>query len=275
MRNRLRSVLAAGMVVWALGCSTNPYTQRSQLVMTSSFYESNLGAAAYQTILEDPLTNISRDPADILPVQRVAARIIEAAKQSRYADIARSFEWDIAVIDDDGTRNAVALPGGKLLVYTGLFPIAKNEAGLAAVLGHEVVHALARHSGEQLTYDALQVMIRRDSLPFTRSHEFEADYIGLLLTAEAGYDPREAVNMWVRMKESGEELPPEYLSTHPSYDTRIAQLETHMPEARALYERTRLAPVACWKAVVSAELVPETSKLRTQNFLWDSSHAAD
>ena len=239
-----RLVLAAGMVVWALGCSTNPYTQRSQVVMTSPSYESELGAAAYQSILEDPLTHISRDPAEILPVQRVAARIIDAAKHSKYSDIARSFEWDIAVIDDDGIRNAVALPGGKLLVYTGLFPIAKNEAGLAAVLAHEVVHALARHSAEQLTYDAFRIKIWSDTLPFTRNHESEADYIGLLLTAEAGYDPREAVNMWVRMKESGDEPPPEYLSTHPSYDTRISQLETHMPEARALYERTRLAPVA-------------------------------
>jgi metalloendopeptidase OMA1, mitochondrial len=245
MKSKWHLALAAAMAVVAFGCSTNPYTQRSQLVMTSPSFDSKLGAAAYHNILDDPATDISRNPADIVPVQRVATRIIDAAKRSKYAAIARSFEWDVAVIDEDGTRNAVAFPGGKFLVYTGLFPIAKNEAGLAAVLGHEIVHALARHGAEQLTHDAFRIVTRRDRLPFTRVQESEADYIGLLLTAEAGYDPHEAVNMWVRMKEEcGDTLPPDYLSSHPSYDARIAQLEIHMPEARALYERSRVAPEA-------------------------------
>lgn len=226
-------------------CSVNPYTQRDQLVMLSPSYEAKLGAAAYRKILDDPSTTLARDRAVLMSVRRVTARLVEAARRSKYADLARSFEWDVSVIEDPDMRNAVALPGGKMLIYTGLFPLAKTEAGLAVVLGHEMVHALARHSAEQLTYDALPVPRAEDArLPFSRNHESEADYIGLLLTADAGYDPREAIGLWERMKESGDPLPPEYASTHPSYDTRIEQLRTHLPEAWTTYQRTRLAPVA-------------------------------
>ncbi len=223
------------------GCTVNPYTKRSQLVLTSPSYEGWLGTAAYRTIMNDPAVTVDRDPLTLIAIQRVAARLISAAKQSPYADLARSFDWEIAVVDDDENRNAVALPGGKIVIYTGLFPIARHEAGLAAVLAHEMVHALARHSAEQLTYDALRTATNKEAmLPFSRQHELEADYIGLLLTAEAGYDPRESVRMWQRMKQSDDEPSPEYLSTHPSYDTRIAELQSHLREAWRLYERGHL-----------------------------------
>jgi metalloendopeptidase OMA1, mitochondrial len=258
MRHRLHSVLsAAAMGIGVLGCSTNPYSQQPPLAMTSLSSESKSGAAAYHTILEDSLTDISRDPADIRPVERVAARIIQAAKQSKYADVARSFDWEVTVIDDDSARYAIALPGGKLLVYTGLFPLARNEAGLAAILGHEVVHALARHSAERLSYN----MTQHDTLPYTRTQESEADTIGLLLTAEAGYDPHEAVNMWVRlkegMKERGSGLPPEYIAIHPLSDLRLAQLDAHMPEARALFEQSRVAPEAVLPRVEAENVGPD------------------
>lgn len=219
-------------------CTVNPYTKRSQLVLTSPSYEGWLGTAAYRNMMNDPSVTVDRDPLTLIAIQRVAARLISAAKQSPYADLAHSFEWEIAVVDDDENRNAVALPGGKIVIYTGLFPIARHEAGLAAVLAHEMVHALARHSAEQLTYDALRTTVNKEAmLPFSRQHELEADYIGLLLTAEAGYDPRESVRMWQRMKQTGGEPSSEYLSTHPSYDTRIAELQIHLGEAWGLYER--------------------------------------
>ncbi|HET6676654.1 MAG TPA: M48 family metalloprotease, partial [Nitrospira sp.] len=135
------------LVVFALqttGCATNPYTKRWQLLMVPQSYEANLGAQAYQDVLSSPKVKISDNPSEVTPVQRVASRIIEAAKKSKYADSAKDFKWEVAVIKDDGTKNAFALPGGKIAVYTGIFPVADNESGLAAIMGHEVVHALAR-----------------------------------------------------------------------------------------------------------------------------------
>ena len=205
----------------------------------------------------------------------MAARIVEAAKRSKYAEMANQFQWEVTVIKDDKTANAFALPGGKMAVYTGIFPMAKTEAGLAAVMGHEVVHALARHGAErmsqgQLTNVGLQVfgavagaaggggMLGQAAmaalgvgaqvgvlLPFSRKHESEADYVGILLAADAGYDPRESVALWERMgQKSGGGAPSEFMSTHPSHETRIAQLKKWMPEAMAIYQTKPPVPAA-------------------------------
>jgi len=257
------------------GCETNPYTGRSQLLMTSVSEEMQLGAQAYQQVKNDPKVHQSQDPREVEPVKRVAARIIEAAKRSKYAEMAKQFQWEVTVIKDDKTMNAFALPGGKIAVYTGIFPVAKTEAGLAAVLGHEVTHALARHGAErmsqgELTNAALQVVGAAAGasgmnptlsqgamaalgagaqvgvlLPFSRSHESEADYIGILLAADAGYDPRESVHLWERMEQlSGEGGPSEFLSTHPGHETRIAQLKKWMPEAMGIYQTRQPVPAA-------------------------------
>jgi predicted Zn-dependent protease len=235
----------------------------------------HLGAQAYSQVKNDPKVKLSQDPREIEPVKRVANRIIEAAKRSKYAEMARQFQWEVVVIKDDKTMNAFALPGGKIAVYTGIFPVAKTEAGLAAVMGHEVVHALARHGAErmsqgQLTNAALQVasvaigasgsspLLSQAAmaalgagvqvgvlLPFSRSHESEADYVGLLLAADAGYDPREAVHLWERMEQlSGGGGPAEFLSTHPGHNTRIQQLKKWMPEALAIYQTRAPVPAA-------------------------------
>lgn len=230
--------------------------------MIPASQEIAMGAQAYEQVLHDPKMPISNDPREVEPVKRVAARIIEAAKKSKYADLANKFEWEVSVIKDDKTMNAFALPGGKIAVYTGIFPVAKNEAGLAAILGHEVVHALARHGGERMSQGILAQLAVTGAtlgaasqginpeiaqlaggalanfgfiLPYSRKHESEADYIGLLLAAEAGYEPREAVRVWQRMQEISKEQPPEFLSTHPGHGTRIKQLESWMPEALARY----------------------------------------
>jgi len=268
------------VLVALLGCETNPYTGRHQLLMTSVAEEMNLGTQAYSQVKSDPKVHLSQDPREIEPVKRVASRIIEAAKRSKYADMAQQFQWEVTVIKDDKTMNAFALPGGKIAVYTGIFPVAKNEAGLAAVLGHEVVHALARHGAErmsqgQLTNAALQVagaaigasgtnpLLSQAAmaalgagaqvgvlLPFSRSHESEADYIGILLAADAGYDPRESVYLWERMEQmSGGGGPSEFLSTHPGHDTRIQQLKKWMPEAMAIYQTKNAVPAADLPAV--------------------------
>jgi predicted Zn-dependent protease len=258
--------LLAGGTVGLLACSTNPYTHRSQLLLMPESQEAQLGAQAYDQVLHDPKIRLSQDPREVDPVKRVAARIIEAAKQSKYADIARKFAWEVSVIKDDKTMNAFALPGGKIAVYTGIFPVAKNEAGLAAILGHEVTHALARHGAERMSQGILaQIGLEAASvalgaygtnpaaaqatmaalglgvnvgvlLPFSRSHESEADHIGLLLAAQAGYDPHEAVHVWERMEQLSKGQPPQFLSTHPGHGTRIKQLEEWMPEALTYYQ---------------------------------------
>lgn len=255
------------------GCETNPYTGRKQLLMTSIGQEMQMGAQAYNQVKSDPQMRPSQDPREVEPVKRVAARIVEAAKRSKYAEMAKQFQWEVTVIKDDKTANAFALPGGKMAVYTGIFPMARTEAGLAAVMGHEVVHALARHGAErmsqgQVTNTLLQVagaaigmsggnpMLGQATmaalgagaqvgvlLPFSRKHESEADYVGILLAAEAGYDPREAVALWERMGQAtGGAGPSEFLSTHPSHDTRIEQLREWMPEAMAVYQKRAQMP---------------------------------
>ncbi|TLY15899.1 MAG: M48 family metallopeptidase [Nitrospirae bacterium] len=249
-----------------LACSTNPYTDRPQLLLISESQEMQLGAQAYEQVLRDPKVKISQDPREVEPVKRVAKRVIEAAKQSKYAEMAKQFHWEVIVIKDDKTMNAFALPGGKIAVYTGIFPIAKNEAGLAAILGHEVTHALARHGAERMSQglltqfglEAANIALASQGaspivmqtamtalglganvgvlLPFSRAHESEADYIGLLLAAQAGYDPREAIRVWERMEQVSKGQPPEFLSTHPSHGTRIKQLEGWMKEALSYYK---------------------------------------
>ena len=257
------------------GCETNPYTGRSQFLMTSVSDEMQMGAQAYDQVKTDPKMKQSQDPREIEPVKRVAARIIEAAKRSKYAEMAQQFQWEVTVIKDDKTMNAFALPGGKIAVYTGIFPVAKTEAGLAAVLGHEVTHALARHGAERMSQGqaasiGVQVLGAAAGigtgnaalgqatmaalgagaqvgvlLPFSRKHESEADYIGILLAADAGYDPQESVHLWERMeKMSGGGGPSEFLSTHPGHETRIEQLKKWMPEAMAIYQSKPPVPAA-------------------------------
>ena len=272
-------VMAIGVAALA-GCETNPYTGRSQLLMMSMSEEMEMGAQAYDQVKSDPKMRPSQDPREIEPVKRVAARIVEAAKRSKYAEMAKQFQWEVTIIKDDKTANAFALPGGKMAVYTGIFPMAKTEAGLAAVMGHEVVHALARHGAErmsqgQLTNATLQVvgaaagaaggggMLGQAAmaalgvgaqvgvlLPFSRKHESEADYIGILLAADAGYDPRESVALWERMGQmSGGGTPSEFMSTHPSHETRIIQLKKWMPEAMAIFQAKPPVPAALLPSV--------------------------
>ena len=263
--HRLLSVIVAALAISSTGCETNPYTGRSQLLTTSLEQEMQMGAQAYQAqVVNDPKVVKSQNPAEVDPVRRVAKRIIEVARKSKYAEIANQFQWEVVIIKDDHTLNAFALPGGKIAVYTGLFPVARNEAGLAAVMGHEVVHALARHGGERMsqaqatnaTLQLVNIALTGTTnsaaaqlamaalgmgakvgvlLPFSRKHESEADYIGMLLAAEAGYDPQESVRVWQRMEQMSSGSTSEFLSTHPSHGTRIKDLQAAMPEALTLY----------------------------------------
>ena len=195
-------------------------------------------------------------------IQEIAQRIAKSAKEYLPQSDANKFRWEFKLIDDQAMVNAWALPGGKTAVYTGLLPITGDIDSLAIVMGHEVAHALAHHGAERMSQGVLlQVgmigasVSMRDMdyedrtmimaglglgvqlgvvLPFSRDHESEADEIGLMLAANAGYNPEAAIGLWERMDASGEE-PPEWLSTHPNSDTRIQRLRELMPKAMALY----------------------------------------
>jgi predicted Zn-dependent protease len=240
-----------------LGCETVPYTGRHQLQLVSPDQEAQMGAQAYQDIVgkATPSTN----PQTNAMVERVGSRI------AAVTDL--TYQWEFRVIKDDKQANAFALPGGKVAVYTGILPITRDEAGLAAVLGHEIGHVLARHGGERLSQQmgvqtATQLLAGMASsnpatvqlvsaalgagasvgvlLPFSRQQESEADHLGLILMAKAGYDPHAALELWQRMAEAAQgQRPPEFLSTHPSEATRIQQIQGWLPEADQYYRPAR------------------------------------
>ena len=237
------------------GCATVPYTNRRQFNIISASQEDKMGLQAWQETLSK--ARLSGDAQAAAMVERVGKRIAAAADQPGY-------DWQFKLIDDPKTVNAFCLPGGRVAVYTGILPLTQDEAGLAVVMSHEVAHALAHHGAERMSQGelvnlggaALQVgMANKDPkvqeqvmnafgmganvgvmLPFSRSHEAEADHIGLILMAKAGYDPRAAVPFWQRMEASGGKKPPELLSTHPSDATRIKKIEAELPEALKYYK---------------------------------------
>lgn len=212
----------------------------------------SFGQQAYQQILESEAT--VGNGANYDQVVRVTGRLVEAARYEQ-PELVNSFDWEARLIQNDETVNAFCLPGGKMAVYTGILPVAQGENGLAVVMGHEIAHATHRHGTKAMTRAVgLDVLISfvagaetaesaqllanlAVTLPMGRGAELEADAAGLRYMARAGYDPREAVDFWERMAQLGGSKPPELLSTHPSDDSRIDQLQALMPEAVGLYER--------------------------------------
>jgi predicted Zn-dependent protease len=257
-------VLAAALVLAGTGCTKVAGTGRNQLNFMSLEQEASLGDEAYAEMLAGKKVIASGPDAE--RVRRIGANLADAARRL-HPDIARDFAWEFTLIDEPQTVNAWALPGGKCAVYTGLLPVADTDDRLAVVMGHEVAHAIARHGAErmsqamaveialagagaglsmstmsagaqQATMAALGVGTELGvALPYSRLQENEADEVGLMLSAEAGYDPRQAIELWRRMEAaSGGGAPPEFLSTHPSNSTRIERLERLMPEAMRRWE---------------------------------------
>ena len=248
------------LVLVLVACAKAPITNRTQFILLPRSFEMELGASAYLSILETE--KISRNAHYNGVVRRVGRRIAAVSHTP-------NLRWQYTVFDNEQV-NAFALPGGKIGVYTGMMPVAKTEAGLATVMAHEVAHATARHGGERMTLGILlemgsaalaSAMRKKDqkttgrvlaayglgsalvvALPFSRKQESEADRIGLIYMAKAGYDPREAIPFWERMGAAGRGSPPEFLSTHPGYRTRIKNIRKWMPEALEYYERSPKAP---------------------------------
>src|SRR6478672_10215075 len=264
----LYAVLGAGAVAGLLGtlsgCYRAPGTARDQLIFFSEEKELQFGLSAYREVLRE--ARLSENPEINEQIQRVGRKIATVANKPEY-------QWEFAVIEDEKMVNAFCLPGGKVAVFTGILKHTKTDAGLATVMGHEIAHALQRHGVERMSRSIIDQIAQLGaigaaasghssggaiqgllgaygvnvSLPFNRKQESEADYIGLRLMSQAGYDPREAVPFWERMSGCPRQMIdklcfrsqhaiPEFLSTHPSDVTRINQLETWMPEAMRYYQ---------------------------------------
>ena len=261
---RLLFLLAA--IPFAQACTTNAVTGRKQLQL---FPESTLQAEAvsqYQSFLSENKVVSQNNSRDAEMVRRVGGRIANAitsyySKQSNPVDLS-GYKWEFNLVDNPAV-NAWCMPGGKVVVYTGLLPVTQNEAALAVVLAHEITHAIAQHGNERMSQAAIaqglqvagniftQNNAKANSLfnniygpgvsvgailPNSRKQEYEADRFGLIFAAMAGYNPREAVPFWERMAAASDgNKPPEILSSHPADENRIAQIKKYMPEALKYY----------------------------------------
>lgn len=248
-------------------CTQNAITGRNQVSFFSEEELRSSAIAEYQQFLTQNKVVSTTASKDAEMVQRIGKRLVSAIN-SYYAEKGLSqelegYSWEYNLVQSNEV-NAWCMPGGKIVVYTGLLPIAENEAALAAVMGHEIAHALAKHSNERLSQAYLQqlggqvvgtaVAGKSEAaqaaintlyglgsqvgalLPFSRKQELEADKFGLIFCAMAGYNPEAAIGLWERMSQAGGDGTPELLSTHPAESTRIAKLKEMMPEAMKYYK---------------------------------------
>lgn len=262
-------VIAAGFLM-VKGCQEGPFG-RQQIVGLTPQQESTLGLQSFRQVLSQEQGNVEPTDAPISEaVTQIGRRLAAASASKDFLQASKlkpqQFEWDFRVIDSRQV-NAFCLPGGKVVVYTGIVPVCKDYDGLATVMGHEIGHALAHHGAERMAQQQLvnigqmaaassmsdlepQQRLRLMALlgagaqfgillPYSRKHESEADHLGLLLMATAGYDPRSAVGFWQRMERVGGSSRSEFTSTHPSHATRIRDIEGWLPQAMALYNRSK------------------------------------
>jgi predicted Zn-dependent protease len=252
--------LAFGFVAISFSCAENPFTGKKTMALVPNSQLFPTAFAQYDQFLTE--NKVVKGTSDAAMITRVGQRIAVAAERwlnaNGHEGYLKDYKWEYNLVNDK-TVNAWCMPGGKIVFYTGILPIANGETGVAAIMGHEVAHALANHGQQRMSAGLLQqglavagnVAIKDEKsrnafnqyygvgtqvglmLPFSRNHETEADKIGLYLMAIAGYNPDEGAELWKRMKaNSGGQAPPEILSTHPSNDSRIANLKALAPKAK-------------------------------------------
>ncbi len=268
-----------GILLLVVGCSKVALTGRKQLLLVSDSEVLSLSSQSYSQYMSS--AKKSTNAAQTQMVNKVGRKIADAVEtymlnNGMESELA-SYAWEFNLVQD-ATPNAFCMPGGKIVVYEGILPYTQNEEGLAIVLGHEVAHAVARHSAEQMSRQllanyggqALNMATAGKSsttqalaqqvfglgaqygvmLPYSRNNETEADDIGLIFAAMAGYNPQAALGFWQRMAASGGAGVPEFMSTHPSDDTRIKNLQKKIPEAMKYYTGTAVsAPTTTVKGV--------------------------
>ena len=256
-------------LLWLMSaCAPVAGTGRSQLSLVNDAELNQAAALQYSQLMRE--SKLSTDRAQSAMIKKVGARISKAAKElmasyGRESEIA-NYQWEFNLIDSKEV-NAFCMPGGKVAFYTGILPVCQDEAGVAAVMGHEVAHALARHAAERVSQQTLtsiggallgiglslggvssgaselaMTAFNIGSqygvlLPYSRAHEAEADRIGMSLMAMAGYDPQAAIDLWRRMaQQSGRGGTPYFMSTHPTDQQRISNLQKYLPEAQARFQ---------------------------------------
>jgi len=260
-------LLVLAIPVIFIACSTNAVTGRKELNLLPESQLQETAVTEYKSFLAQNKVVSSSTNKDAEMVHRVGSRIAAAITQyytgQGKAAVLNGYKWEFNLVDNKEV-NAWCMPGGKVVVYTGLLPVAQNEAALAVVLGHEICHAVANHGNERMS----QMMITQGigavgdvltsgnaqvnsifngvfgpgsqigyTLPNSRKQEYEADHFGLIFAAMAGYNPREAIPFWQRMSQAGgPNKTPEFLATHPADENRIARLQQYMPEALKYYK---------------------------------------
>jgi predicted Zn-dependent protease len=253
-------------VMWQ-ACSVVPLTGRKQLSLVPESEMISMSLTNYGDFLKE--NKLSADKANSALVKQVgsdiSAAVIKYFADNNLSSRLEGYQWEFNLVKNDTTVNAWCMPGGKVVVYSGLLPVTKDKNGLAVVMSHEIAHAVARHGNERMSQElltqygslALNEAIKNKPeqtrnifngaygigaqvgvlLPYSREHELEADKLGLIFMAMAGYDPQTAVPFWERMAASGGGKPPEFLSTHPSDATRIARIKAALPEAMKYYTK--------------------------------------
>jgi predicted Zn-dependent protease len=267
MKNVIFLLLGA---LFMTGCVLNLVTGRNQLSLVPESELQLMASGQYSAFLAEHKV-LNPGHKDAAMVNRVGARISNAIttyyNSQGQQSVIEGYKWEFNTVDDPAV-NAWCMPGGKVVVYTGLLPVAHNETALAIVVGHEIAHAIAKHGSERMSQAmmqqlggmALQVALSQKPqetqmlfmqaygigstvgavLPWSRQQETEADQYGLIFAAMAGYNPQEAIPFWERMSAAGGAKPPEFLSTHPSDETRIRKLKQFMPEAMKYYNQANM-----------------------------------
>jgi predicted Zn-dependent protease len=255
------------VLVTLSGCETIPIIGRQQLSLIPASQLAMMSNQSFTSLLKE--STLSADKEKTAMVERVGERIARATEQFLWetgkGDKVRDFDWEFKLIDDAENINAFALPGGKIGAYTGIFKVAPDEMSLATVMAHEVAHVIANHGGERMSQYllvslgglSLDLALKKKEvetrkywmiayglgstvgyvLPYSRMQEKEADRIGLILMAMAGYDPNAAIGLWERMNAESKSKTPEFLSTHPAPQSRIAEIRARIPEAMGYYKK--------------------------------------
>lgn len=252
-------------ILFLAGCATVPLTGRRQLALVPQGTLARLNEDVYSQFLDE--ATLSRDSEQNRLVAEVGGKVAAAAerfmREQGLSEDIKYYNWKFNVVKDDETVDALCMAGGKIAVFTGMLPVSKDEAGLSAVLSHEVAHAVLRHHNERLS----QILLARLGestissalskkpqetrelvlgiygigaqvgvlLPYSRKQELEADHAGLIIMAMAGYDPAESLNVWRRMAQIQKDQPIEFLSTHPNPETRIENIKRELPAALEYY----------------------------------------
>ncbi len=266
---KFKLVVLLGLTSMLCGCSEVELTGRQQFNIIPASTMHSMSFQSYSEFLSGH--KVVTDTEQARMIKRVGGRIQKAVEQycAEYgiSEKLDGYKWEFNLVDDPNV-NAWCMPGGKVVFYTGILPITQNETGVAVVMGHEIAHAFARHGAERMTQGllvqmggvALQTALKNKPeqtknifmqsygagaqygilLPFSRTHENEADHLGLIFMAMAGYNPEEAAVFWERMAASSKgSAPPEFMSTHPSHETRIQNLRDLTPEAMEYYRKSQ------------------------------------